>query len=87
MTQKYNFLNNSPDFIGMIPKHKHSNSPIRETMKQAGYRYIAFEPFIGYHILEDIDSGKKEKWISNKHHAGYGIIYKNTHLEFVSSVF
>jgi hypothetical protein len=54
---------------------------MKETMKKAGYKYIKS---LGYkaHELEDVKTGKREFWFANKNHASYGIIYKNTHLEF-----
>jgi hypothetical protein len=57
----------------------------KETLKEAGYKYIKY---IGYqtHILQDLETGEKEVWFANKNHAGYGIIYKNTHLEFRNSL-
>lgn len=36
----------------------------------------------GQHVLYDNDTKKYEVWSANKNHASYGIIYKNTHLEF-----
>jgi hypothetical protein len=58
--------------------------PIRETLKQAGYTYIKFDRVQQVHVLEDID-GNREAWFANKNHAGYGLIYRNTHLEFARS--
>lgn len=55
------------------------------SMKKAGYKYVKFDKNHKLHILQDIDSGKYEAWCSNKNHASWGIVYKNTHLEFVSS--
>ena len=58
--------------------------PIRETLKQAGY--ISIKSIgEGEFVLTD-ESGKQEIWFANKNHASYGIIYKNTHLEFARSV-
>lgn len=56
----------------------------KQTLKEAGYSYFKY---LGYkkHVLKDIETGKREIWFSNKNHASYGIIYKNTHLEFLSS--
>ncbi len=53
---------------------------MKRTFKQAGYTYIKY---LGdkYHLLRDPD-GITEVWFSNKNHASYGLIYKNTHLEF-----
>lgn len=58
----------------------------RETLKQAKVEYVRFEPETRTHILRDIPSGKMERWFANKNHASYGLIYKNTHLEFAASV-
>lgn len=57
----------------------------KETMKEAGYRYGSF---LGnrQHCLVDLETGNSEIWASNKNHAGYGIKYKNTHLEFCSQL-
>lgn len=51
-----------------------------QTIKEAGYTYIKY---LGYkqHILKS-DSNIFELWISNKYHPNWGLIYKNTHLEF-----
>lgn len=58
---------------------------MKETMKQAGYQHIETR-LDGQHILEEIKTGNREVWISNRNHANYGIIYKNTHLEFAYSL-
>lgn len=54
----------------------------KETLKQAGYTYVRFED--GYHVLRN-SFGNLENWFANKNHASWGLIYKNTHLEFASS--
>ncbi len=56
----------------------------KETMADAGYEHFAY--LNGEHILKNKDTGKYERWFANKNHASYGIIYKNTHLEFCASV-
>lgn len=59
----------------------------KQTLKQAGYVYIR-NMGKGRHLLENIRALKPysfEVWFSNKNHASYGLIYKNTHLEFASS--
>jgi hypothetical protein len=53
----------------------------KETLKDAGYKHIR-SIGLGMHELEVIETGKRELWGSNKNHASYGLIYKNTHLEF-----
>lgn len=60
--------------------------PNREVMRAAGYEYVRFDPANGGHVLRDVDTGNLELWVANKNHASYGIIFKNTHLEFVRSV-
>ena len=55
----------------------------RETLKEAGYASIRMLAPKEY-ILTDKD-GKEEFWVANKGHASYGIRYRNTDLEFVSS--
>lgn len=57
---------------------------MKETFKKAGYTYIMY---LGNksHLLRNLDTGINEVWFSNKNHAGYGLIYKNTHLEFAHS--
>lgn len=57
---------------------------MKETFKKAGYIYIK-NLGNGQHLLENIRGEKPyqfEVWFSNKNHASYGLIYKNTHLEF-----
>lgn len=59
----------------------------KQTFKQAGYTYIRYLGH-GQHVLENIRAEKPysfEVWFSNKNHASYGLIYKNTHLEFARS--
>ncbi len=51
------------------------------TMKEAGYEYHSYVPGEG-HVLHNLETGEYETWFANKNHASYGIIYKNTHLEF-----
>jgi hypothetical protein len=57
---------------------------IKETMKQAGYTYVR-KSCNGAHILRNSE-GDLELFSKNKNFAGWGIIYKNTHLEFCCSV-
>lgn len=55
---------------------------IYDTMQQSGYEYIGYIGH-GQHVLRlGHGVGAFEVWGSNKNHANYGIIYKNTHLEF-----
>ena len=56
----------------------------KQTLKDAGYIHAGM---IGAcHILKDTTDNKVELWFANKNHASYGIIYKNTHLEFARSL-
>lgn len=57
---------------------------MKETLKAAGYTYVEFRKRGSLHILRNSD-GKLEAWGANKNHASYGLIFKNTHLEFLSS--
>ena len=56
--------------------------PTKETIKDAGYEYVRFDPVLGGHVLRPRDSEREELWFANKRHASFGLIYKNTHLEF-----
>lgn len=49
-----------------------------------GYSYVKYLGD-GEHLLRNVD-GELEIWFSNYHHASYGLIYKNTHLEFARSL-
>ncbi|MBP7786171.1 hypothetical protein KA062_02865 [Patescibacteria group bacterium] len=53
------------------------------SLKGEGYRYIKY---LGEkeHLLQNNEG--LEVWFSNKNHASYGLIYKNTHLEFARSL-
>jgi hypothetical protein len=58
----------------------------KETLKEGGYKHLSYNKNTGEHTLQDIETGKKEIWFANLNHASYGLIYKNTHLEFARSV-
>jgi len=59
---------------------------MKETLKQAGYKYVCFNHLTGEHVLADIDNNNQlEAWTASKGYSGYTIIYKNTTLEFVHS--
>jgi hypothetical protein len=58
---------------------------MKETLKQANYKYIRYLGY-GEHLLMDKSTGKKEIFFANKNHASWGIIWKNTHLEFAHSI-
>lgn len=53
----------------------------KKTLKEEGYKYIRYSVSHRAHILEN-PNGLQELWVSNKNHASFGLIYKNTHLEF-----
>ena len=56
---------------------------MKETLKQAGYTYVKCNND-GTHVLKNED-GHLEIWFNSKHHSSWGLIYKNTHLEFACS--
>ena len=56
----------------------------KQTFKQAGYTYVE-NLGDGLHILKN-ENGDNEVFFSNKNHASWGLVYKNTHLEFCSSL-
>lgn len=60
-----------------------NNKTNKFTLKSQNYSYFKYLGN-GVHLLKNED-GKLEKWFSNKNHGSFGLIYKNTHLEFVSS--
>jgi len=56
----------------------------KETLKKAGYEHVR-SVGNGEHLLRDREGGKLELWFCRKNHASYGLVYKNTHLEFARS--
>ena len=58
---------------------------MKQTIKEAGYKY---DMYLGSkeHRLLNLNTGKHEVFVANKNHASWGIIYKNTHLEFVATM-
>ena len=52
----------------------------KQTLKEAGYKHYKTMGN-GEHILINPD-GIFEIWFCNKNHVSWGLIYKNTHLEF-----
>jgi hypothetical protein len=63
---------------------------MKETLKKANYQYIRYLGN-GEHLLLDLSAKpdydyRYEVWFSNKSHASYGLIFKNTHLEFARSI-
>lgn len=57
---------------------------MKETPAKAGLEYVR-KVAKGLHIFRDVSNGNLEVWAANKNHASYGLRFKNTHLEFVSS--
>lgn len=57
-----------------------------ETLKEAGYRYGGYSPEFGAHCLIEKDTGKRGLWAANKNVASYRLKWRNTHLEFVTSL-
>jgi hypothetical protein len=66
-------------------KKQHFTDSSKETLNQAHYQYVRY---LGdkSHLLKDLDTGVLEIFFSNKHHHGWGIIWKNTSLEFARSI-
>ena len=50
------------------------------SLRGEGYTFVTYLGD-GEHLLKSKE-GNLEIWFSNKNHASYGLIYKNTHLEF-----
>lgn len=65
------------------PKEVGNRMPLKESLKDAGYTYVRFDKEQKVHILSI--EGQQEVWVANKNHASYGLIYKNTHLEFCAN--
>jgi hypothetical protein len=57
---------------------------MKMTFAQAGYSYVKMLSK-GTHVLRDNETKKLEVWFCNKNHASYGLIWRNTHLEFARS--
>ncbi len=58
---------------------------MKETLKDSVYKYIRLLSK-NEHLLLNTLTGKMEIFFANKNHASWGIIWKNTHLEFASSI-
>ena len=56
---------------------------MKETIKKAGYTFLRKEG--SQYLLLNKDTNIIEVFAANKNHASWGLIYKNTHLEFCSS--
>lgn len=63
-------------------KYYHMNN--KETPKQAGLRYVGMLES-KMHIFIDCANNHYEVWGCNKYHGSYGLIWRNTHLEFCRS--
>lgn len=57
-----------------------------ETMKEAGYEHLSYDPLTKEHILLHKETNQKEIFVARKYFAGWAIIYKNTHLEFCGNL-
>lgn len=57
----------------------------KHNLKTEGYRYCKYLGN-GQHLLQIEKTGELEVWFANKNHASYGLVYKNTHLEFARSI-
>lgn len=60
------------------------------TLAHENYEYIKYLGN-GEHLLRDKSQRsdypyRYEVWFANKNHASYGLVYKNTHLEFARSL-
>lgn len=60
---------------------------MKQTLKKAGYTHKGIHPITGEHILKLKGKKELEAWFANKNHAGFGLIYKNTHLEFGYTIY
>lgn len=58
---------------------------MKETLKEANYQYMDML-CKGEHILKNLETGKLEVFACNKNHAGWGLKFKNTHLEFCRTI-
>jgi len=56
----------------------------KQTLKEAGYTHLETKGH-GMHILINNLTLVKEVFVSNKNFAGWGLKYKNTHLEFCAT--
>lgn len=58
---------------------------MKQTMAEAGYRFIDYLGKGNGAIFLDIDTGNKEVWVANKGHASYGFNFRGTDWEFTRS--
>ena len=55
----------------------------KETFKKSGvYKWYGYSKGSKMHIVWNDVKENFELWFANKNHAGHGLIYKNTHLEY-----
>lgn len=59
---------------------------MKESIKAGGYKYLGYDRASHEHSLLNLGSNTIEIWFANKNHASYGLIYKNTHLEFARTL-
>lgn len=63
---------------------------MKQTLKQANYTYLHAIKFADggkcEHVLLNNETGEKEVFFANKYHGSWGLIYKNTHLEFARTI-
>jgi hypothetical protein len=57
-----------------------------QTLKEAGYKYVDFNPDTGLHYLRNLYTGTLEMFAAHKNTAGWALIFRNTHLEFMGTV-
>lgn len=57
-----------------------------EKMSDANYIWVCYLPRDKYHILYNQTTHGYEIWFANKNHASWGLLYKNTHLEFIRDI-
>ena len=57
----------------------------RETLADSGIRLVSVDSEARTVILQDIETGEKELWVENDHHAGYTIEINSVGYEFVTS--
>ena len=63
---------------------------MKQTFKEAGYSYLYSIKYTGKgkrgHVLHNHNTGTNELFYASKDYAGWGLIYKNTHLEFACTI-
>ena len=56
-----------------------------QTITQAGYKYLYFDKAENTHVLYNVAIKTVEVFAKSKNFSGWGLKYKNTDLEFISS--